>query len=107
MALPSSIISTSVSLSVSKFTVVPTSSISICSLSSGFAGPSALTITIGDYASGTDFIYDKSATLAADAKEEFITNILILEEQDTLKLLSDITGPDVTISLLEMNREDK
>ena len=71
------------------------------------AGAAALTVTIGDYASGTDFIYDKSATLAADAKEEFITNLLILEEQDTLKFLSDITGPDVTISLLEMNREDK
>ncbi len=71
------------------------------------AGAAALTVTIGDYASGTDFIYDKSATLAADAKEEFITDILILEEQDTLKFLSDITGPDVTISLLEINREDK
>ena len=64
-------------------------------------------MTIGDYASGTDFIYDNSATLAAKAKEEFVTNILVLEEQDTLKFLSDITGPDVTVSLLETNREDK
>ena len=71
------------------------------------AGAADITVTVGDYASGTDFIYDTSPTLAADAKEEFVTNILILEEQDTLKFLSDITGPDVTISLLEINREDK
>ena len=71
------------------------------------AGAAALTVTIGDYASGTDFLYDQNATLAANAKDEFVTNILVLEEQDTIKLLSDITGPDVTISLLEINREDK
>ena len=71
------------------------------------AGAADVTVTIGDYASGTNFIYDNSATLAAGATEEFVTNILILEEQDTLKLLSDITGPDITISLLEINREDK
>ena len=71
------------------------------------AGAADITVTIGDYASGTDFIYDNAATLAAKAKEEFVTNILVLEEQDTLKFLSDITGPDVTVSLLEINREDK
>ena len=71
------------------------------------AGAADVTVTIGDFARGTDFIYDQNATLAANAKEEFVTNVLILEEQDTLKLLSDITGPDVSISLLEINREDK
>ena len=48
----------------------------------------------------------KKKTIAADAHHEFITNILILHENDILKMLSDITGPDVTISLLEINRED-
>ena len=71
------------------------------------AGAASVTLTIGDYASGTDFVYEKNGTLAQYAKEDFVTNILVLEEQDTLKLLSDITGPDVTISLLEINREDK
>ena len=71
------------------------------------AGAADITVTIGDFASGTDFLYDQNATLAANAKDEFVTNVLILEEQDTIKLLSDITGPDVTISLLEINREDK
>tara|TARA_R100001015_G_scaffold16105_1_gene8021 strand:- start:1045 stop:1380 length:336 start_codon:yes stop_codon:yes gene_type:complete len=71
------------------------------------AGAADITVTVGDYASSTDFIYDNSASLAQKGKEEFVTNVLILEEQDTLKLLSDITGPDVTISLLEINREDK
>ena len=43
----------------------------------------------------------------AGAKEEFIQNILVLQENDKLKFLSDITGPDVTVSLLELNREDR
>ena len=71
------------------------------------AGAADVKVTIGDYASGTDFIYDQNATLAQYAKDEFVTSILVLEEQDTLKFLSDITGPDVTVSLLEINREDK
>ena len=37
---------------------------------------------------------------------EFVVNILVLQENDVLKMLSDITGPDVTVSLLETNRED-
>jgi len=45
--------------------------------------------------------------LAAGAKEEFIQNILVLQENDKLKFISDITGPDVTVSLLELNREDR
>jgi|TARA_R110001599_G_scaffold47443_2_gene137645 hypothetical protein len=68
------------------------------------AGSAALTLKIES--DGTDYFYDKK-DLAADAKEEFVTNILVLQENDKLKFLSDITGPDVTISLLEINREDK
>ena len=71
------------------------------------AGAADVTVSIGNFADGTDYIYDNSATLAAGSKEEFIQNILVLEEKDTLKFLSDITGPDVTVSLLEINRVDK
>ena len=68
------------------------------------AGSAELTLKIES--DGTTYFYDKK-DLAADAKEEFVTNILVLQENDKLKFLSDITGPDVTISLLEINREDK
>ena len=67
------------------------------------AGDAVVTIKITSGA--TTYFYEKK-TMAADAHHEFITNILILQENDILKMLSDITGPDVTISLLEMNRED-
>ena len=67
------------------------------------AGDAVVTIKITSGA--TTYFYEKK-TITADAHHEFITNILILHENDVLKMLSDITGPDVTISLLEMNRED-
>ena len=67
------------------------------------AGDAVVTIKI---TSGTTYFYSKK-TIAADANHEFIVNVLILEENDILKMLSDITGPDITISLLEINREDQ
>ena len=70
------------------------------------AGAAALEIKIKDGTSATTYFYDKTS-LAADANEEFITNVLILQESDELRFLSDITGPDVVISLLEINREDR
>ena len=67
------------------------------------AGDALVTIKI---TSGSTYFYSKK-TIAANANFEFIVNILILEENDVLKMLSDITGPDVTISLLEINRDDQ
>ena len=68
------------------------------------AGDAVVTIKIES--TGVTYFYQKK-TIAADAHHEFIINILILEEDDKLKMLSDITGPDITVSLLEMNREDR
>ena len=68
------------------------------------AGDALVTIKIES--SSVTYFYQKK-TIAADAHHEFIINILILEEDDKLKMLSDITGPDITVSLLEMNREDR
>ena len=68
------------------------------------AGDAIVTIKIES--SSVTYFYQKK-TIAADAHHEFIINILILEEDDKLKMLSDITGPDITVSLLEMNREDR
>jgi len=67
------------------------------------AGDAVVTIKIES--NGVDYFYDKK-TIAADAIAEFVLNILILQENDKLKMLSDITGPDITISILETNRED-
>ncbi len=67
------------------------------------AGDAVVTIKI---TSGSTYFYSKK-TIAADANQEFIVNILVLEENDILKMLSDITGPDVTISLLEISRSDQ
>ena len=67
------------------------------------AGDAVVTIKINS--DNVDYFYNKK-TIAADATHEFIINVLILQENDKLKMLSDITGPDVTISLLEINRED-
>jgi len=67
------------------------------------AGSAVVTIKINS--NSVDYFYGKK-TIAADATEEFIINILVLQENDKLKMLSDITGPDVTVSILETNRED-
>ena len=67
------------------------------------AGDDVVTIKIES--NGVDYFYDKK-TIAEDAIAEFVLNILILQENDKLKMLSDITGPDITISILETNRED-
>ena len=67
------------------------------------AGDAVVTIKINS--NNVDYFYNKK-TIAADATHEFIVNILVLQENDKLKMLSDITGPDITVSLLETNRED-
>ena len=68
------------------------------------AGDAIVTIKINS--NSVDYFYGKK-TIAADATDEFVVNILVLQENDILKMLSDITGPDVTVSLLETNREDR
>ena len=67
------------------------------------AGDAVVTIKINS--DNVDYFYSKK-TIAANATHEFIINVLVLQENDKLKMLSDITGPDITISLLEINRED-
>ena len=67
------------------------------------AGDAIVTVKINS--NSVDYFYGKK-TIAADATDEFVVNILVLQENDVLKMLSDITGPDITVSLLETNRED-
>ena len=63
-------------------------------------GAGSADVTVKIESSGVTYFYDNSSALAAGSKEEFVTNILVLQENDKLKCLSDITGPDVTVSLL-------
>ena len=67
------------------------------------AGDAVVTIKINS--DNVDYFYNKK-TIAAGATHEFIINVLILQEDNKLKMLSDITGPDITVSILEINRED-
>ena len=67
------------------------------------AGDAVVTIKINS--DNVDYFYNKK-TIAADSTHEFIINVLILQEDNKLKMLSDITGPDITVSILEINRED-
>jgi hypothetical protein len=67
------------------------------------AGDALVTIKINS--DNVDYFYSKK-TIAANATHEFIINVLVLQENDKLKMISDITGPDITLSLLEINRED-
>jgi hypothetical protein len=87
--------------------VVPSNSRSLVkSIHSYNEGAGDAVVTIKIESTGVTYFYQKK-TIAADAHHEFIVNILVLEENDKLKMLSDITGPDITVSLLEMNREDR
>ena len=69
-------------------------------------GAGSADVTVKINSNSVDYFYGKK-TIAADATDEFVVNILVLHENDILKMLSDITGPDVTVSLLEINREDR
>ena len=68
-------------------------------------GAGSAVVTIKVNSNSVDYFYGKK-TIVADATNEFVLNILVLQENDVLKMLSDITGPDITISVLETNRED-
>ena len=67
------------------------------------AGDALVTIKINS--DNVDYFYSKK-TIAANATHEFIINVLVLQENDKLKMISDIIGPDITVSILEINRED-
>ena len=58
-------------------------------------------------ASGTAFVIDNDVNLAANQKEQVLTEPLIMEESEILKVQATSGAVDVVASVLEINREDR
>ena len=58
-------------------------------------------------ASSTVFVIDNLITLAANENKQVISEPLIMEESEILKVQASSGAVDVIASVLEINREDK
>ena len=71
------------------------------------AGSTAVVkVTLVD-ASSNIFVVDNDVDLAADQKEQVLTEPLIMEESEILKVQATSGAVDVIASVLEINREDR
>ena len=57
--------------------------------------------------SGTAFVIDNDVNLTANQKEQVLTEPLIMEESEILKVQAASGAVDVVASILEINREDR
>ena len=57
--------------------------------------------------SGTAFVIDNDVNLTANQKEQVLTEPLIMEESEILKVQAASGAVDVIASILEINREDR
>jgi len=71
------------------------------------AGSTAVIKVTLTNASGTAFVIDNDVDLAADQKEQVLTEPLIMEESEILKVQASSGAVDVVASILEINREDR
>ena len=53
------------------------------------------------------FVIDNDVNLTANQKEQVLTEPLIMEESEILKVQASSGAVDVIASVLEINREDK
>jgi len=58
-------------------------------------------------ASGTVFVIDNDIDLAANQKEQVLSEPLIMQESEILKVQATSGQVDVIASILEINREDR
>ena len=58
-------------------------------------------------ASGTAFVIDNDIDLAANQKEQVLSEPLIMQESEILKVQATSGNVDVIASILEINREDR
>ena len=58
-------------------------------------------------ASGTAFVVDNDINLAANQKEQVLSEPLIMLESEILKVQASSGNVDVIASILEINREDR
>ncbi len=70
------------------------------------AGAATAKVTLVN-AAGTAFVLDNLVSLSANEKEQVITEPLVMEESEVLKVQAASGNIDVVASILEINREDK
>jgi len=58
-------------------------------------------------ATGTVFVIDNNVSLSANEKEQVLTEPLIMQESEILKVQATSGAVDVIASILEINREDR
>ena len=70
------------------------------------AGSAVVKVTLTN-AAGTAFVIDNDVNLTANQKEQVLTEPLIMEESEILKVQAASGAVDVVASILEINREDR
>ena len=70
------------------------------------AGSATVKVTL-ENASCTIFVIDNLVSLSANEKEQVITEPLVMEESEILKVQAASGNIDVVASILEINREDR
>ena len=70
------------------------------------AGSAVVKVTLTN-AAGTAFVIDNDVSLTSGQKEQVLTEPLIMEESEILKVQASSGAVDVVASILEINREDK
>ena len=69
-------------------------------------GTAVVKVTLVD-ASSNIFVVDNDVDLAADQKEQVLSEPLIMKESEILKVQASSGAVDVVASILEINREDR
>ena len=70
------------------------------------AGSAVVKVTLTN-AAGTAFVIDNDVSLTSGQKEQVLTEPLIMEESEILKVQASSGNVDVIASVLEINREDR
>ena len=101
-----------VSLTTTALTVlytVPANSRSIVkslNVAEDAGGAAVVKVTLVN-AGGTSFVVDNDVDLSANQTEQVLTEPLVMEESEVLKVQAASGAVDVVASVLEINREDK
>ena len=70
------------------------------------AGAAVVKATLTN-AAGTAFVIDNNISLSANEKEQVLSEPLIMQESEILKVQAASGAVDVVASVLEINREDR
>jgi hypothetical protein len=70
------------------------------------AGAAVVKATLTN-AAGTAFVIDNNVSLSANEKEQVLSEPLIMQESEILKVQATSGNVDVIASILEINREDR